>query len=241
MRAEFLKVRSMPTPMWCLIAVLVCFLLGIGGVVAWGPGDGASGIDVAVGVPTLIASIVFGVWIVGVEYGQNTLRRTLTADARRVRLIIDKFVVMLLLVAVVTTALHALALPTYDLAAQANNGSISSSEVVEVGLGNLINNLAYAMVGFAFALITSSMAGGVTMALVFIFVIDTVISIVPKVEDFAMGPALEKVVSTVRGEDAGMFGQSIDAAHASDWMIVIAWLAGLLVLGSLRLIRSDVK
>jgi ABC-2 type transport system permease protein len=241
MRAELLKVRSMPTPMWCLIAVLACFVLGIVAVVFWGPGDDSGAIDVAVGLPTLIASIVFGVWMVGVEYGQNTLRRTLTADPGRIRLILAKLAVVLLTVSLVTLVLHALALPLYSLAAQGHDTTVSAGEVVDIGLADLISNLAYATVGFAFALITASMAGGVTMALVFIFVIDTVVSIVPKIENLAMGPALEKITTAARGTNTGLFGEEIASVHASDWLIVAAWLVGLLLLGSLRLIRSDVK
>ncbi|HTU15712.1 MAG TPA: hypothetical protein VMF31_10985 [Solirubrobacterales bacterium] len=241
MRAELLKVRSMPTPMWCLIAVVICFVLGIVGTVLWGPGADSEVVDIAVGIPTLIASIVFGVWMVGVEYGQNTLRRTLTADPRRLRLVFDKLAVMLLLVVLVTAVLHLLALPIYDLASQGHDHSVSASAVKDAALADLMSNFAYSIVGFAFALITASMAGGVTMALVFIFVIDTVVSIVPKIENVAMGPALEKVSSSLRGSDVGAFGENVDAAHASDVLIVAAWLIGLLALGALRFLRSDVK
>jgi len=241
MRAEMLKVRSMPTPMWCLIAVTACFLLGIIPTVIWGPGADSDVVDIAVGIPTMIASIVFGVWMVGVEFGQNTLRRTLTADPRRLRLILDKLAVMLFLVVLVTVIFHLLALPVYDLASQGHDNSVSSSAVKDAALADLLSNFAYSIVGFAFALITASMAGGVTMALVFIFVIDTVVSIVPKIENVAMGPALEKVSSSLRGSDVGAFGESVGAAHASDVLIVAGWLIGLLVLGALRFTRSDVK
>lgn len=241
MRAEMLKVRSMPTPMWCLIAVVVCFVLGAIATFFWGPGSDSGAIDVAVGVPTMIASIVFGVWMVGVEYGQNTLRRTLTADPRRLRLVLNKLAVMLFLVVLVTTVFHLLALPVYDLAAQSHDNGVSAADVKDIALADLLNNFVYSIVAFAFALITASMAGGVTMALVFIFVIDTVVSIVPKVENIAMGPALEKVGSSLRGTNAGLFGESIDAAHASDVLIVAGWLIVLMVLGALRFMRSDVK
>jgi ABC-2 type transport system permease protein len=241
MRAELLKARSMPTPLWCLIAVLACFLLGLGAVVLWGPGEDSGSLDVAIGLPTLIASIVFGVWMVGVEYGQRTLRRTLTADPRRTRVLLAKLLTALLLVALVTALLHLLALPLYDLAAQRHDASVSASAAADAGLSALVSNVAYAIVGFAFALITASMAGGVTMTLVFIFVIDTIISIVPKIEDFAMGPALEKVTSSLRGSDTGVFGETIERAETSDVLLVAAWLAGLLLLGALRFLRSDVK
>ena len=79
-RAELAKVRSMPTPFWCLLAVVVCALLGVAAIWQWGLGADLAGDRLALGFPLAIASIVFGVWIFGVEYGQNTLRRTLSAD-----------------------------------------------------------------------------------------------------------------------------------------------------------------
>lgn len=241
MRAELKKVRSLPTPMWCLIAVLVCFLIGVVATIIWGPGEDAAAIDGAISLPTLIASIVFGVWIVGVEYGQNTLRRTLTADPRRGHLILAKLATMILVVALVTGLVLLLALPIFDLASQGHDQSIRAADVKDIALAALLNNLAYALVGFALGLITASMAGGITMTLVFVFVIDTLVSIIPKVGDFAMGPALEKVSASLRGIDSGLFGEEIGSAHASDVLILAAWLIGLLALGSLRFLRSDVK
>ena len=62
MSAEILKIRSMPTPRWCLFAVMVCFLLGLIAVFFWGTDDDAVGvIDLAIGLPLSIASMVFGV------------------------------------------------------------------------------------------------------------------------------------------------------------------------------------
>ena len=52
MRAEFLKIRSLPTPFWTGVAVLVCFLGGIAATVAWGIGADNAVLDIAIGMPT---------------------------------------------------------------------------------------------------------------------------------------------------------------------------------------------
>lgn len=241
MRAELVKIRSMPTPAWCLGAVAVCFLLGIAATVAWGPGEDSSAIDAAVGIPTLIASIVFSVWMFGVEFGQNTLRRTLTADPRRGRLIAVKLGVTLLCVAIVTALLYAAAIPLYDLASSGHDQSIEAGTVSRYGAAALVNNLVWAVVGFAFALITTSMAGGITLTLVFIFVIDTITSIIPRVSDFAMGPALSAVTDGIGGYDTDLFGDAVDSVGAGDVLIVLGWLAVLMLLGCLRFLKSEVK
>lgn len=241
MRAELTKIRSMPTPAWCLVVVVVCFLLGIAATVVWGPGEDSDAIDVAVGIPTLIASIVFGVWMFGVEFGQNTLRRALTADPRRGRLIAVKLLAALLAVAVVTALFYAAAVPLYDLASHGHDQSIEAGTVARYGGAALVNNLVYAVVGFAFALITRSMAGGITLTLVFIFVIDTVTTIIPKVGEFAMGPALSAVTDNISGYDTDLFGEPISSFGVGDVAIVFGWLFGLMLLGCLRFVKSDVK
>lgn len=241
MRAEMLKVRSMPTPLWCLIAVLLCFVLGLIGTILWGPGEDAGSIDVAIGIPTFIAAVVFGVWIVGVEFGQSTLRQVLTADPRRGRLILVKLAVLLFWVALVTILLHLVAFPLYELASQRHDQSIDAEIVARYGLAALISNVVYAVVGFAFALITASMAGGVTMALVFIFVIDTVISSIRQISDYAMGPALSGLTDNIRGFQTVIFGEKTPNAGADELALVLAWLALLMLLGILRFRNSEIK
>jgi len=242
MSAELLKIRSMPTPLWCLIAVLICFVLGLAGTFAWGTGGDESGvIDLAIGFPLGIASIVFGVWMFGVEFGQNTQRRTLTADPRRFRLVVSKVLALLFCLFLVTTLLHLLALPLYDLAASRHDQSISIQEITRAGLASLLTNVVYALIGMAFSLIVMSMAGGMTIALVFIYIIDTLIPAIPKVGDYAMGPALAELTNNIRGYETDLFGYEIEKAGVTAAIIVAAWVIGLLAIGTFRLIRSDVK
>ena len=83
MRAELLKLRSMPTPRWTLAILLAFFVGGIVASVIWGVGTDSAVLDLAVGLPGQIAALVVGSWMAGVEFGQNTLRRALSADPRR--------------------------------------------------------------------------------------------------------------------------------------------------------------
>lgn len=241
MRSEWIKIRSMPTPLWCLVAVIIGFVLGLVGTVIWGHGEDAAAIDLALGFPTAIASIVLGVWIVGVEFGQNTLRRTLTADPRRLRLIGAKLLVAALVVAAVTILIHLVAWPVYSLAGSGHEGSLSAETIFKFGLAALLTNLTYMLIGAACALISASMAGGMTLALIFIFVIDSIFPLIPKAGDFAFGLALVDVTDAIRGFDSGLFSSDEGHSVGIAALIAAAWLVILLALGSLRFNRSDVK
>ncbi|MEX1219583.1 MAG: hypothetical protein WEB05_04255 [Solirubrobacterales bacterium] len=243
MRAELLKVRSMPTPLWCLLAVCFCALLGLAAVWNWGLGTDLLAFDVAIGFPLAIASIVFGAWIFGVEYGQNTLRRTLTADPRRLRLFFSKFIVAVVLVSLVTVLIHLIALPLYDLAADRHGQSVEIAEFRDLVLSKLVASLVYVIVGGALVLITGSMAGGVTAALLFIFVVDTVLSLVPEIGDYSLGVALSDVLIAIRPAEDMQNDFFTEGTHPTKEAvaILVAWLVVLGGLGWLRLWRSDVK
>jgi ABC-2 type transport system permease protein len=241
MRAELAKVRALPTPAWCLGVVAACGLLGVAATWQWGPGSDLLAVEIALGFPLAIASIVFGVWIFGVEYGQGTLRRTLSADPRRLRLFLSKLVVALLLVAVATALLHLALFPFFDLAADRHGETVAVREYLDLVYAALLSNVVYATVGASLALITASMAGGVTAALVFVFIIDIVLGVIPEVGDFSFGIALADVVLGIRGTESGI--GEFDSGHttAQAAAILAAWLAGLTGLGWLRLWRRDVR
>lgn len=165
MAAELHKLRSLPTPRWTLIAALALVLLGVAIALFTGDADSRDYVDIAEGIAGLgsgIGSIVIGVWIAGVEYGQGTLRRALAADPRRGRLLASKLAVAVgaavALTAVVWLA-TALLLP---IAASANGGDSSAGDILEKSVSSLIGNPVYAAVGCAIATLARSMAGGMT-------------------------------------------------------------------------------
>lgn len=241
MRSELLKVRSMPTPRWTLIALLGCLVLGIGCSVAWGVGEDAVVLDLAVGLPTFVGSLVFGVWMAGVEFGQDTLRRTLAADPGRLRLVLSKLAVALIVIAVTTVGLMAVGGALFELAGLSHSYSIDLEQAARMTASTLISNLIVAVIGMGLTLLTRSMAGGLTITLVFFFVLDTAFSFAPKVGEYSLGTVTGDLDSAIRGTDEVAFGGSTTHEPAIAALLTVAWLAILFGAGILRTLRSDVK
>jgi ABC-2 type transport system permease protein len=237
MPAELTKLRSLPLPRWTLIVQAGLVVIGTL-IVLLTAGDRTSDYsDAAIltaAAGTGVGSLVLGVWMVGLEYGEKTMRRALTADPRRDRLIAAKLATMLGAVILDTIAVFSFA-GLLALAAAAVNGAGSpAGEVARAAGAFLAVNTIYPTVGFAIALLTRSMAAGLTLTLVLIFVVDSALSIVPSLGDYTLGLAVEKIANAIGGDgdtDLSLSGAIIAAA---------GWLTLLLGAGWGRFRRSDV-
>lgn len=240
MKAELRKLVSLPTPRWTAIVVLGCGVLAA--VIVFFAGTGGDPADVfaaATGVPLWIASIVIGAWMIGVEYGQKTMRRTLSTDPRRIRLIGAKLAVVLAYVTVLTLVASAFAAVLLTIAAADHGGGVGVGETAEIVVGVLVQNLIYAAVGFFLALFTRSMAGGMTVALAFGFIIDSALTAIPKYGEYSLSMATADIYASIVGNE--LAGVSDDPNLGRALLITAAWLAVFGVSSGLRFLRSDVN
>ncbi len=233
MTPELLKLRCLPTPRWVVAGTLGALATAIGLAIAFGvgPDDGVA-LGLGAELPTAIAAIVLGVWVVGLEYGQNTMRRVLTAEPRRLRVVVAKLALAVAAAAALTVVVFAIAAAALPAIADSHDEALSAGDVVRAGLAALIGNAALAAVGGAFGLLVRSMAGGLTIALVYAFVVDTSLSAIPRVGDYtSSGAQLEiyDAITQAPGEQA-----VVQAA-----LVLAAWVAAFVALGAVRLVRSD--
>jgi ABC-type transport system involved in multi-copper enzyme maturation permease subunit len=241
MTAELRKLLALPTPRWTLLAT-VCGLV-IAAIVAAlaGPGKGADmvPIQLGLGLVTSVGAIVLGAWMMGVEYGQRTLRRALSADPSRARLILAKLGVVLGTVTVVTVVLTFVAAPVFSAIASAHGESMPVADTLQYGLAALFNNLIYATVAFSLALVTRSMAGGMALALVFAFVIDSLLSAIPVVGDYALSAAVVDLMRQFAGSNLGDSGAG-DPNVLQALGVTAVWIAALVGVSVTRFMRTDV-
>lgn len=244
MRAELLKLRFLPTPRWSAIFVLVALVLGVAGTWRWGIGTDQLAVDLSLGLPLAIVSIVIGAWVVGLEYGQKTMPRLLAADPRRSLVVIRKLTLVVLATIFLTVVIYAVGYPAFTLAAEANGAGLDRSLYLDQALVSLINNVAYALIAAGFALLTASMAGGLTAAFVFIFVFSGFFSVLPEVGDWSFSIALTEVTDPILGASEGLGLEEPDADPRplmASLGIVLGWIALITGAGWIRFVRGEAR
>jgi ABC-type transport system involved in multi-copper enzyme maturation permease subunit len=242
MTAELRKLLAMPTPRWTLLAVVFGAVVAIVVAALAGPGEGKDmmPVQLGVGLATSVGAIVLGAWMIGVEYGQRTLRRALSADPSRARLVLTKLAVGLGAITVVTLLISVVTAPVFSAIASAHGESMSFAAQLQYGLAALANNLIYATVAFALALFTRSMAGGMSLALVFAFVIDTLMSAIPAVGDYALGTGVVGLMTEISGIAIGGIQESGPSLLMA-LVITSGWLVAMLGISVTRFMRTDVE
>jgi ABC-type transport system involved in multi-copper enzyme maturation permease subunit len=177
--------------------------------------------------------------MMGLEYGQKTLRRALSADPSRSRLLLSKLGVVLGAVTVVTLVVSVVSAPAFAAIASAHGESMPIGDCIAYGLASLFSNLVYATVAFALALLTRSMAGGMALALVFAFVIDGLLSAIPVVGDYALSTAIVDLMSGISGAKLQGMGDA-DPNILRAAAVTVVWLAALVGGSVTRFVRTDV-
>ena len=242
MRAELLKLRFLPTPRWSAAFILLTLALGVAGTWRWGAGTDQIAVDLALGLPLAIVSIVIGAWVIGLEYGQKTMSRMLAAEPRRSLVVIRKLLLALAATVLLTVVFYGVGYLAFSLAADLNGKQLDRSLYFDQALVSLINNAVYTLVAAGFALLTASMAGGLTAAFVFIFVFSGFFSVLPQVGDWSFSIALTELTDRIigRSETAG-FEDSDPRPLPASLGTVVGWIVLIVGAGWVRFVRSEAR
>ncbi|MGD9695224.1 MAG: ABC transporter permease [Thermoleophilia bacterium] len=233
MTAELIKLRALPTPRWTVLGVAAALATAlVVGIFRGTGGDDHVLTGLGADFPLLIAVLVLGSWLVGLEYGQGTMRRVLTAEPRRRHVVAAKYGVAVLVSTALTVAVYAVCLAAVPSIASAHDQVPDASLVLRMAVAGVITNAAAALFAAGFSFITRSMAGGVTLALVFVLIIDSAISAIPRVGQYTAGQASVDIYDNVIGQP--------DADHGLRAALVLAaWTLVITALGALRFTRTD--
>lgn len=240
MKAELFKFKMMPTPRRAAYFLLGLILLAV--VLIWqtGPGDASGNIDIVLVFPTAIVSIILGSWIIGLEYGQNTIRRTLSADPGRLRLMANKLAAVLLLIILGTTLLFLIAYLVFNLA-DGNTGAYGEQEMFSDSLiSALISNVVLAVIAFSITTLFSSMTGGLVFTVVFFLVADTLFMLIPKIGEYSLGIALSDISYYIL-ERGDSFQTEPTHSALTAALTLLVWVVVAIALAVTKFLRTDVK
>jgi ABC-2 type transport system permease protein len=241
MTAELRKLLALPTPKWTLVGTIAAVAIAALVAALAGPGKGAdmAPVQLGVGLGTTVGAIVLGAWMMGVEYCRRTIRRALSADPSRARLLLAKLGVVLGAVTIVTLAVSLISAPLFSAIASAHGESMPVGDSLAYGVAALFNNLISTTIAFALALVTRSMAGGMALALVFAFVIDSALSAIPVVGDYALSSAVVDLMGQISGLKLNGVGDG-DPNVLRAIGVTIGWLVALIGVSVTRFTRTDV-
>ncbi|MCF2527401.1 ABC transporter permease subunit [Yinghuangia soli] len=251
--AEWIKIRTVRSTFWTLIAlavvsigitVLICSLSADS--LAKDVAEGRVGNDehpdqfLTVGAAFgQVAALVLGVLVMSSEYATGMIRSTLTAMPRRTSVLVAKALILLLLVFVVGTIVafvgYFAANPFFenkDIGVPLDSPGITRALF---GVGLYLAVLA--LFGFALALLLRHTAGAITVGLAMIFVIGSVVGLLP-------GEWGEWVAKLMPGNAGAQIttARQFDSSALSPWVgfgVFCLEVAVLLFFGWWRFNRKD--
>jgi ABC-2 type transport system permease protein len=236
--AEFLKVWYLPFPRWIgltLAAVVVAFGLGL--YVA-SPSDTFWYVETpgsTIGLVARVAVLIFGVWVATLDFASGTAQRTFVAEPSRNRVLATKFLIVLVVAAIVALAVAAATAGLSELAARHSDVDIDEGDLAAATFGQAPSVVTASAIGFGLGLLSRSLAAGIALGIVFLLVLDGIISLIPRFEDYAYGLLVQDLDNGITG--VGETTNSLGVAIVG----VLVWVLVILVPGWIRVLRMDLK
>ncbi|TQS44832.1 ABC transporter permease subunit [Cryptosporangium phraense] len=247
MKSEWIKTRSLRSN-WVTLVVGALLTVGLAGAFGYGyegairageeTATRAQAVDVTYLGIDLLALIlgVFGVLQATGEYGQRTMRSTLTAVPRRWPVLAGKGA---LLIALLTPITLAVSVASFVLA-QAFLGDDSAPVALRPILGAALYPVAAALMGLGIGLALRHSAGAITVFVSMFLIIPALLpaTMSQSVEDHTLKylPLAAAQALYTESRDSGPIHLLSPSAGA---VVLTLWVAGLLAVGGAVLLRRD--
>jgi len=229
-KAEWIKARSLRST-WILLAIgLLTMVVGaLTGVITFkDEGDRVQTLNALSGSQfTLVVVTILGVLLAASEYGSKAIISTYTATADRVRVILAKSVVAALLAVVVGI----LSVPIARLVAAVYFGfggeggwDAAFGTMFHYGYGIVLAYAGFAVLGVFIGTLCRSVALGVGVAFVGIFIIDSMLGSISVYSEYALTSVASVLVDPdVHQSRYPLFGSAI--ALLALYIGVLGWIA----------------
>ncbi len=187
-------------------------------------------------LPSIVA-IAFGGWVLGTEYRQDTLKRLLTNEPRRGRVLAAKAFVgaSVLVTSIVFVALAGWLTARGVAAMHGYTVAWNGRELLSGGLFAL----GAATVAFALSAVTRNDAAAMVATLALVLILDPLLARLPLVGKFTFAGALETITARVGGNRGGMFDTTL-LSNLQATLTLSVWLGGFLCAATLLFNIRDV-
>jgi ABC-type transport system involved in multi-copper enzyme maturation permease subunit len=238
MKSEILKLRALPMPRAilavCLASTAIVALI-VFVVQPRNPDVYRDAPATMTMVAVAIGSIVFGAWAIGVDFAQDTLRRTLIAEPRRGSILLNKFALIVVAVVPAAVLCALFAMLVGKLTALASTVDFDQTAAFKDIAATALQALLTALLAGALTLLLRSFTGGLISAFVLLFVIDGVLQLSSAIRDYTFGAALGDVRTAIAGDAPHHLGL------AAAVLVALAWIAAIGVPAAARFVRADFK
>ncbi len=195
--AEWIKARSLRST-WLLVGLAVIGMIAqaLTGAIGYdGTGAGRQTLDVMSGSGlTLVVVTIIGVLLAANEYGSKSIVSTYTVTADRRRVVLAKAVVALAIAAGIglfSVPLARLVAVIWFALGGGGNWDAGFGTALHYDYGTMIAYAGFAVVGVAIGVLSRSVAIGVGVAFVGLFVIDSILGSVSFYSEYSFTAAAE--------------------------------------------------
>lgn len=238
MKSELLKLRALPMPRaileFCLASTAIVALI-VFFVQPKNPDVYHDAPATMATVAVAIGSVVFGAWAIGVEFAQDTLRRTLIAEPRRGSILLNKFTLTVISVVPAAVLCGLFAILVGKLTAVANTVDFDVATAFKDVPAIALQSVLIALLAGALTLLLRSFTGGLIAAFALLFVVDGVLRLSSAIRDYTFVAALADSQSAIVGNEPHRLGL------AAAVLVALAWIAAISAPAAVRFVRADFK
>ncbi|MDO8209313.1 ABC transporter permease [Conexibacter sp. CPCC 206217] len=224
-----------------LVLLIVCVAAATGDW-TYGPGDTPPGLDL-LGVAAIaqLFAVVLGILAVTSEFRHGTITPSLLVVPSRERLLSSKLIVHLLagLLFGILTVLLTLVLSALIFSLRDIETGLDAANVIKTGGGTALSIAFYATLGVGIGAVVRNQVGAIVGTLAYLFVIESLLTIIPGLDDAISKFGLNGVASGLANSDFG--GDTDTLAQIPAGLLLLAYCALFAIAGAVLLKRRDIS
>lgn len=225
-KAELFKLKRLWTPRVIMIIWLGAELLAAVIVTIAAPRSGNDYLDVETGVwlgVGFLLAVVFGGWLMGSEYRQATVTRSLSTNANRSGLMTAKGLTGLAALLIGSAISFGTAIMLCWISTSIHSKSFATTDLGKVFLAGILGMGLAALFAYCLSIVLKSDTFGILSALGVFMILDPLLGAIPKVGGFFPGSCLNQINNVLLdGESLGRISTQSAIATLCVWVIAIA-------------------